>query len=80
MTPPATKVNVMAVARTACPAVVQITVSALAIPRTEVPVTPGVNTQVAVQPVIPVPASVLDLEESTALKYFDGRAMVIFPP
>ena len=75
------KVTVMAVAaRTIAPAVVQITVSALAIPRTEVPVTPAVSTQLAVQPVILVPVSVVALDESTALKYLDGSAMVIFPP
>ena len=77
VTAPATKVNVMAVlARAIAPAVVQITVSALATPRTEVPVTPAVSTQVAVAP----PDSVLVMVESTALKYFGGNAMVIFPP
>jgi len=70
------KVNVMAAAATAVPATVQTKVSALVTPRTAVPVTPAVRAHVAVPP----PVSVLALEESTALKYLCGKAMVMVPP
>ena len=79
MTAPARKVKVMAVAATMAPAVVQTRVSASAIPRTGVSVTPAVSTHVAVA-AVPVPTTVLALVESTALKYLGGNAMVIFPP
>ena len=79
VTAPATKVNVMPVAKTIAPAVVHTRVSALMTPRTAVPVTPAVRTHVAVA-VTPVPVTVFALEESTALKYLGGKAIVIVPP
>jgi len=85
VTAPAMKVNVVTAAAvvptvpgTIAAAVVQIIVSAVGTARTVVPV-PAVSTHVAVAATL-VPATVLALVESTALKYLDGNAMVIFPP
>jgi len=77
VTAPAMKVNVMAVVlATSFPATVQTKVSASVTPRTAVPLTPEVSLHVAV----PSPVSLLALVESTALKYFGGKAMVMVPP
>jgi len=56
-------------------------VSALLMPRTEVPVTPAVSTHVHLAPVaVPLTEKAWVTVESNALKYLDGRAMVILPP
>jgi len=68
-----------AAATIAADVVVQISVSALLMPRTEVPVTPAVSTHLHLAAVVPVVNSWVTVE-SNALKYLDGRAKVILPP